>query len=164
MARSPPSISPIFASTSFSPSALPRFARPSALSPRARSFIAARSSSLNPVVLPADLRGAFFGLMEPSWTEAAGPRIPTDSRPDPPAGHPPRPTGAGWGRRSRIPDAAGLRRRPPDRGLPARHGTDASDRPAGRVAPLPGGAWRSGRGGGTRPPRPAAGDRTRPSD
>src|SRR5882724_2268990 len=71
MARSGSGISAIFASTSLSPSAL------SARGPRraswARSFIAARSSSVNPadfslitMVLLADFCVAFLGLMETS--------------------------------------------------------------------------------------------------
>jgi len=49
MARSGSVISAIFASISLSPSALFLFARASALSSWARSFIAARSSSVNPL-------------------------------------------------------------------------------------------------------------------
>src|SRR5687767_11563587 len=52
MARSGPGISAIFASTSLSPSALFLLARASAFSSWARSFIAARSSSVSPLVLP----------------------------------------------------------------------------------------------------------------
>jgi hypothetical protein len=49
MTRSGSGISAIFASTSLSPSGLPaRVRRRSAFSSRARSFIAARSSSVNP--------------------------------------------------------------------------------------------------------------------
>src|SRR6266516_6388788 len=76
MARSGPCISAIFASTSLSPSALsargPR--RPATFSSWARSFIAARSSSVNPldflpiaVVLLADFCVAFFALIVPSF-------------------------------------------------------------------------------------------------
>src|SRR5215218_3128656 len=73
MARSDSGISAIFASTSLSPSALPARGprRASAFSSWARSFIAARSSSVNPldflsiaVVLLADFCMAFFaGLL-----------------------------------------------------------------------------------------------------
>src|SRR6516165_11043121 len=49
MVRSGSDISAIFASTSLSPSALFLFARASAFSSWARSFIAARSSSVNPL-------------------------------------------------------------------------------------------------------------------
>ena len=70
MARSGSGISAIFASTALSPSALP--AR-SAFSSWRRSFIAARSSSVNPldflpiaVVLLADFCVPFFGLIETS--------------------------------------------------------------------------------------------------
>src|SRR6516225_8786138 len=49
MVRSGSGISTIFASTSLSPSALFLFARASAFSSWARSFIAARSSSVNPL-------------------------------------------------------------------------------------------------------------------
>src|SRR6266705_644700 len=73
MARSGAGISAIFASTSLSPSTLsargPR--RASAFSSWARSFIAARSSSVNPVnflltalLLLADFWVSFFGLIE----------------------------------------------------------------------------------------------------
>src|ERR671934_2746454 len=63
IARSGSGISAIFASTSLSPSALP--ARGPAFSSRARSFIAARSSSVNrldavPVVPLEDFRVAFL--------------------------------------------------------------------------------------------------------
>src|SRR5207247_7975642 len=59
MARSGFGISAIFASTSLSPSAL------SAFSSWARSFIAARSSSVNPLTALADFRVSVFGLIEP---------------------------------------------------------------------------------------------------
>ena len=49
MARSGPGISAIFASRSLSPSALFLLARASAFNSWARSFIAARSSSVNPL-------------------------------------------------------------------------------------------------------------------
>jgi hypothetical protein len=69
MARSGSGISAIFASTALSPSAR----RASAFSSRARSFIAERSSSVNPldflplaVVLFADFCVAFFALIVPS--------------------------------------------------------------------------------------------------
>ena len=52
MARSGPCISAIFASTSLSPAALSLLARASAFNSRARSFIAARSSSVNPFCVP----------------------------------------------------------------------------------------------------------------
>src|SRR5438128_2259255 len=78
MARSGFGISAIFASTSLSPSAFfargPR--RASAFSSRARSFIAARSSSVNPltalpvtVALLADFCVSVFGLIEPPRTD-----------------------------------------------------------------------------------------------
>src|SRR5436309_6545391 len=78
MARSGFGISAIFASTSLSPSAFfargPR--RASAFSSWARSFIAARSSSVNPltalpvtVALVADFRVSVFGLREPPHTD-----------------------------------------------------------------------------------------------
>src|SRR5687768_16731520 len=62
MARSGPGISAIFASKSLSPSVLFLFRRASAFSSWARSFIAARSSSVNPLdILPlAVLLAAFF--------------------------------------------------------------------------------------------------------
>src|ERR671918_206774 len=71
MARSEPCISAIFASTSLSPAALSLFARASAFSSLARSFIAARSSAVNPldvlrVVLFADFCVAFLALIETS--------------------------------------------------------------------------------------------------
>ena len=75
MARSGSGISAIFASTSLSPSALFLFARASAFSSLARSFIAARSSAVNPLdyllvaaVLLADSCVTFFSvwLMETS--------------------------------------------------------------------------------------------------
>src|SRR5207245_1298205 len=66
-ARSAAGNSAIFASTALSPSAFPA----AAFSSWARSFIAARSSSVNPldvlplaVVLLADFRVAFLGLIE----------------------------------------------------------------------------------------------------
>src|SRR5207247_8780143 len=59
MARSGFGISAIFASTSLSPSAL------SAFSSWARSFIAARSSSVNPLTALPDFRVSVFGLIEP---------------------------------------------------------------------------------------------------
>ena len=69
MARSGSGISAIFASTSLSPSALFLFARPSAFSSLARSFIAARSSAVNPldvlsvaVVLLADFCVSFIAV------------------------------------------------------------------------------------------------------
>jgi hypothetical protein len=49
MARSDSCIAAIFASTSRSPAARSRFARSSAVSSGSRSFIAARSSSVNPL-------------------------------------------------------------------------------------------------------------------
>src|SRR6476661_2842686 len=52
MERSGSGISAIFASTSLSPSALSLAARASAFISRARSFIAARSSSVNPLAFP----------------------------------------------------------------------------------------------------------------
>src|SRR5687768_9667646 len=78
MARSDPFISPIFDRRSLSPSALSFFQRASAFSSWARSFIAARSSSENPLddlplagffgaslaVVLADFFVPFFGLME----------------------------------------------------------------------------------------------------
>src|SRR3989442_11840320 len=78
MARSGFGISAIFASTSLSPSAFfargPR--RASAFSSWARSFIAARSSSVNPltalpvtVALLADFCVSVFGLIEPPHTD-----------------------------------------------------------------------------------------------
>src|SRR5437773_2036682 len=78
MARSGFGISAIFTSTSLSPSAFfargPR--RTSAFSSWARSFIAARSSSVNPlpallvtVALFADFCVSVFGLMEPPHTD-----------------------------------------------------------------------------------------------
>src|SRR3989475_7097810 len=78
MARSGSGISAIFASTSLSPSAFfargPR--RASVFSSWARSFIAARSSSVNPltplpvtVALLADFCVSFFGLIEPPHTD-----------------------------------------------------------------------------------------------
>src|SRR5207249_8527774 len=67
MARSGSRIAAIFASTSLSPSALSLFARAPAFNSWARSFIAARSSSVNPldflliaVVLSADFCVPFF--------------------------------------------------------------------------------------------------------
>src|SRR5918992_815947 len=67
IARSGPCISAIFASTSRSPSSLFLLARASAFNSRARSFIAARSSSVNPldvlpvaVVLLGDFCAVFF--------------------------------------------------------------------------------------------------------
>src|SRR6266545_4647534 len=70
MARSGSDISAIFASTAPSPAARSLFARASAFSSWARSFIAARSSSVNPlnvvplaVVLLADLCVAFSALI-----------------------------------------------------------------------------------------------------
>ena len=65
MARSGSGISAIFASTSLSPSARFFLARASALSSRARSLIAARSSSVNPwdVSLSAAVFVSFFRLM-----------------------------------------------------------------------------------------------------
>src|SRR4030042_1324493 len=70
MARSGSGISAIFASTALSPSALSLFARAAAFSSWARSFIAARSSSVNPldflliaVVLLGDFCVSFFGLL-----------------------------------------------------------------------------------------------------
>src|SRR3989304_5137928 len=70
MARSGSSISAIFASTSLSPSALFLFARASAFSSWARSFIAARSSSVHPSdvlsMLFADFCVAFFAFIVPS--------------------------------------------------------------------------------------------------
>src|SRR4029450_10352009 len=73
MARSGSCIAAIFASTSPSPSALFLLPRSSAFSSWARSFIAARSSSVNPldvllitVALLADFCVSFFGLMETS--------------------------------------------------------------------------------------------------
>ena len=73
MPRSGSCISAIFASTSLSPSALFLFVRASAFSSCARSFIAARSSSVNPldfllvaVVLLADFCVSFFALIETS--------------------------------------------------------------------------------------------------
>src|ERR1700716_165263 len=78
MARSGFGISAIFASTSLSPSALPARGprRASAFSSWTRSFIAARSSSVNPltalpftVVLLADFCVSIFGLMEPPHTD-----------------------------------------------------------------------------------------------
>jgi hypothetical protein len=81
MARSGFGISAIFASTSPSPSALSCFAprRASAFSSWARSLIAARSSSVNPldfllvaVVLLADLCVAFFALIVPSCAGSPG--------------------------------------------------------------------------------------------
>jgi hypothetical protein len=73
MARSGTRIAAIAASTSPSPAALFLFARASAFSSWARSFIAARSSSVNrldflslAVVLLADCRMSSFGLIETS--------------------------------------------------------------------------------------------------
>ncbi len=68
MARSGPGISAIFASTSLSPAAssLPR--RASAFSSRARSFMAARSSSENPV----DCVGFFTGFFSAIVLSSAG--------------------------------------------------------------------------------------------
>src|SRR5207249_11311482 len=75
MARSGAGISAIFASTALSPSALSarRPRRASAFNSWARSFIAARSSSVNPldfvliaVVLLTDFCVSFFGLIETS--------------------------------------------------------------------------------------------------
>src|SRR3989442_5835645 len=73
LARSGSGIAAIFASTSLSPSALSLFARAAALSSWLRSFIAARSSSVNPldfllsaVVLLADFCVSFLGLIETS--------------------------------------------------------------------------------------------------
>src|SRR5437763_12503848 len=73
MARSGSRIAAIFASTSLSPSALSLFARAAAFSSWLRSFIAARSSSVNPldflliaVVLLADFCVSFFRLIETS--------------------------------------------------------------------------------------------------
>src|SRR5919109_3720133 len=70
MARSDCGISAIFASTSRSPASLSLLARASAFSSRARSFIAARSSAVNPLaflpvaaVFLADLRESFFSAM-----------------------------------------------------------------------------------------------------
>src|SRR5262249_43261101 len=69
MARSGSRISAIFASTSFSPSALDA----AAFSSFARSFIAARSSAVNPLdflllaaALLADFCAAFLGLIQTS--------------------------------------------------------------------------------------------------
>ena len=62
MARSGSVISAIFASKSLSPSALSLFARASAFSSLARSFIAAFSSSVNPL----DFCVSFSGLIETS--------------------------------------------------------------------------------------------------
>src|SRR6185295_12362825 len=59
MARSGSRIAPIFASTALSPSAPPR-------NSWTRSFIATRSSSVNPLNVLADLCVAFFGLIETS--------------------------------------------------------------------------------------------------
>jgi hypothetical protein len=66
-ARSGPGISAIFASTARSPAAASLLARASAFSSRARSFIAARSSSVNPLdvepvlaALAADICAPFF--------------------------------------------------------------------------------------------------------
>jgi hypothetical protein len=68
--RSGSGISAILASTALSPAALSLFARASAFSSLARSFIAARSSSVNPltslpfaVVVLADFCASFFA----SW-------------------------------------------------------------------------------------------------
>src|SRR2546422_10604442 len=73
MARSGSFIAAIAASTALSPSAFSLFARASAFSSWARAFIAARSSSVNPlaflltaVVLLADFCVFFFGLIETS--------------------------------------------------------------------------------------------------
>src|SRR5215212_10201406 len=73
MARSGSGIAAIAASTSVSPSALFLFARASAFSSRARAFIVARSSSVNPldflliaVVILADSCVSFFGLIKTS--------------------------------------------------------------------------------------------------
>src|SRR5437016_2518932 len=104
MARSGSCIAAIFASTSPSPSALSFFPRgprrASAFSSWARSFIAARSSSVNPldflliaVVLLADFRVSFFGLIEtssyPSWRQgfvaAYASAAPSDERRSHPA-------------------------------------------------------------------------------
>jgi hypothetical protein len=76
--RSGSGISAILASTSLSPSAfLVPGRRASAFSSRARSFIAARSSSVNPpdsppVLLPASFRVPDFGLIETSSHPGVG--------------------------------------------------------------------------------------------
>ena len=76
MARSGSGISAIAASTSPSPSALPARGprRAAALSSRARSFIATRSSAVNPfddspvaAVPLADFCVVFLALILPSW-------------------------------------------------------------------------------------------------
>ena len=74
MARSGPGISAIFASTALSPAALSLSARASALSSWARSFIAARSSSENPLdVLSLPVCPPFFvvflsAMRSTSWS------------------------------------------------------------------------------------------------
>src|SRR5207248_1173603 len=92
MARSGSGIVAIAASTSLSPSALVLFARASAFSSLARSFIAARSSAVNPLVLFADFFVAFFPVLvfamvfsDLLWTYGAQPlarRHGTDPRLD----------------------------------------------------------------------------------
>ena len=67
MARSGAGSSAIFASRSLSPSALFLFARSSAFSSLARSFIAAFSSSVNPLELLADVCVPLFVLIVPSF-------------------------------------------------------------------------------------------------